>query len=333
MAEKKEKQVGNAGRRMRWMAAGILAAGIAYSAGWYWLANRVEAETARYIATQRQQGTTIGCADRSVGGYPFRLEVFCTAFDLARPLDGLTVKAGAFRSAAQVYEPRRVYTELDSPVVVESAVAGALRLDWSLARATASLAQPLPERASVAVDDLDVTLDGIGKALAAAHAEAHMRLREGDLDIAWRYEGLVFDERVAGRANLPVLAGDGDVTIEDGAARAASGLRTLRGASGEIRRLALLVTPKQGLLVSGPFSVDEGGLVDATLELVVVDPAGLAQAFRAAFPELAAQIDALAAMSAESGPDGTPEIVLPVSIRDGQAVLGFIPLGRLPALM
>jgi hypothetical protein len=57
-----------------------------------------------------------------VRGYPFRLEVFCTALDVARPAEGLTVKAGAFRSAAQVYEPRRVYAELDSPVAVTSAI-------------------------------------------------------------------------------------------------------------------------------------------------------------------------------------------------------------------
>ena len=39
---------------------------------------------------------------------------------MARPAGGLTVQAGAFRSAAQVYEPRRVYAELDAPVTVDS---------------------------------------------------------------------------------------------------------------------------------------------------------------------------------------------------------------------
>lgn len=240
------------------------------------------------------------------------------------------VKAGAFRSAAQVYEPRRIYAELDSPVVIESGVAGTVHLDWSLARSTASIAQPLPERASVAVEDLGVTLEGIADAFTAAHAEAHMRVNAGDLDLAWRYEGLVLDEKIAGRAGLPVLAGDGDITITDGVALAANGIGSLRGVSGEIRRLALTVTPKQGILVSGPFSVGQDGLVDAALELIVVDPAGFAEAFQPAFPEHADKIGMMAAMPTETGPDGTPEIRLPVSIRDGKAALGFVPLGQLP---
>jgi hypothetical protein len=65
-----------------------------------------------------------------------------------------------------------------------------------------------------------------------------------------------------------------------------------------LRRAALLVTPDQGVLVSGPFSVGNDGLIDATLELTVVDPAGLAQAFKPAFPDYASQIEALAAAQA-----------------------------------
>lgn len=332
MTENKSKPRSAAGRRIRWLAAGIVLAIIAYSAGWHWLAGRVEIETARFVAAEETRGTAIDCADRDVRGYPFRLEVFCTALDVARPVDGLTVKTGAFRSAAQVYEPRRIYAELDSPVAVSSALAGDMRLDWSLARATATVAQPVPERASIATEDLEVAFGGIEKALVAAHAEAHMRRNGGDLDLAWRYQGLVLDEQLTGRSGLPVLAGDADITIENGAALAATGISSLRGISGEIHRLALRVTPEEGLLISGPFSIGADGLIDAKLEVYVVDPAGFAQAFKPAFPEQAGTIDTLAAVPAQAGPDGTPEIKLPVIISDGKAVLGFIPLGQIPPL-
>jgi hypothetical protein len=332
MADSKAKPRYNAGRRIRWLAVAIVAAGIAYSVGWQWLAGMVEAETSRFVAAEQSHGTAINCAEKDVRGYPFRLEVFCTALDVARPVDGLTVKAGAFRSAAQVYEPRRVYAELDSPVAVTSAIAGDMRFDWSLGRATATVAQPLPERVSIALEDLSVALGGVEGAVFAAHAEAHMRLNEGDLDLAWRYEGLALDEKLTGRSGLPVLAGDADIAVKDGAALAAAGVQSLRGISGEIRRLALLVTPEQGLLVSGPFSIRADGLVDATLEVIVVDPAGFAQAFKPAFPEQAAKIDTLAAVPAEAGPDGTPEVKLPVTIAGGNATLGFIPLGQIAPL-
>ncbi|GAB4350628.1 MAG: DUF2125 domain-containing protein [Oricola sp.] len=332
MVNDKEKQPYNAGRRIRLLAAGIVVAIAAYTAGWYWLAGRVETETARFVASEKDHGTAIDCAGRDVRGYPFRLEVFCTALDVARPGDGLAVRAGAFRSAAQVYDPRRVYAELDSPLAVTGARAGEMRLDWSLARATATIAQPLPERASVAMEDLAVALGSIEKAIVAAHAEAHMRLNGGNLDLAWRYDGLVLGENLTGRSGLPVLAGDADITIENGAALAAAGIRSLRGISGEIHRLALRVTPDEGLLVSGPFSVGADGLVDAKLDVYLVDPAGFAKAFRPAFPEQAAKIDMVAGLPTQAGPDGTPEIRLPVTITGGNAVVGFIPLGRLPAL-
>jgi hypothetical protein len=183
------------------------------------------------------------------------------------------------------------------------------------------------------MEDLKVALGGIEGAVAAAHAEAHMRLNEGDLDLAWRYEGLALDEKLTGRSGLPVLAGDADImrsrTVRRWPRQACSRCAAI---SGEIRRLALLVTPERGLLVSGPFSIRADGLVDATLEVIVVDPAGFAQAFKPAFPEQAAKIDTLAAVPAQAGPDGTPEIKLPVTIAGGNAMLGFIPLGQIAAV-
>ena len=50
------------------------------------------------------------------------------------------------------------------------------------------------------------------------------------------------------------------------------------------------------------------------------------------FPEYASQIDLAAAGQAQAGPDGTPEITIPVTIRDGRVMLGFIPVGQIPPL-
>ncbi|MFZ2099064.1 MAG: DUF2125 domain-containing protein [Oricola sp.] len=332
MANEKAKSPYDTGRRIRLLAAAIVVAIAAWSGGWYWLAGKVEAEAARLFAAEASQGTAIDCADLDVRGYPFRLEVFCTALNVKRPAEGLTVTAGAFRSAAQVYEPRRIYAELNSPVAVASEIAGPLTFDWKLARASAVLDQPLPQHASISIDDLAVGAFGLKQALAAAHAEAHMRINGPDLDVAWRYDGLVADETLTGRKNLPVLAGDADLTITDGVARAASGMDTLRGVSGQFRRLALLVTPEQGLLVSGPFDVGTDGRLNAKMEVIVVDPAGFAQAFKPAFPDYAGQIDTFAAMPPQAGPDGTPEIRLPVTISDGKVSIGFIPVGEIPPL-
>ena len=205
MAENKEKPRYNAGRRIRWLGVAIIVAVIAYSGGWYWLAGQVETQASGFVEEQRQLGLAIDCADRDVRGYPFRLEIFCTSLDMERPADGLIVEAGAFRSAAQVYEPKRIYAELDAPVSVASPVFGQVEADWTLGHATATLAEPLPTLASVAFDNLDLSFAGLQKALTATLAEAHMRTQDQELDLALRYEGLTIDPRLVDDRILPVL--------------------------------------------------------------------------------------------------------------------------------
>jgi hypothetical protein len=252
MTNRKEKPRYDAGRRIRWLGVAIVLAAVAYSAGWYWLAGRVDMQATRLVEAQRGQGLAIDCADRDIRGYPFRLEIFCTSFAMARPAGGLTVQAGAFRSAAQVYEPRRVYAELDAPVTVDSPLIGRVKADWTLGRATATLADPLPERVSLSVDDLGMAIAGIETALSAAHAEAHMRRLGGELDLALRYQGLVVDPRLVAGRTLPVLSGDADIRLENGVALASEGVSSLRGVSGEIHRLALLLTPERGFWSADP---------------------------------------------------------------------------------
>ena len=89
---------------------------------------------------------------------------------------------------------------------------------------------------------------------------------------------------------------------------------------------------ERGFLVSGPFEIGADGLIDATLKVIIVDPAGFAAAMKPVFPEYASQIDMIASGQKQPGPDGTPELQLPITIRNGRAALGFIPLARIPPL-
>ena len=133
----------------------------------------------------------------------------------------------------------------------------------------------MPERLSVALDNLGLSFAGLQKALTATLAEAHMRTQDEELDLALRYEGLTIDPRLVGNRILPALSGDADLRLTDGVALATRGVSTLRGVAGEIHRLALLLTPERGFLVSGPFEIGADGLIDATLKIIIVDPAAL----------------------------------------------------------
>ncbi|WP_421856659.1 DUF2125 domain-containing protein [Oricola sp.] len=319
-------------RRIQWLAVAIVLLGVLYSAGWYGVASFARATMLERMADQAGQGTDIDCSDLQVGGYPFRLEVRCSALNVVRLPERIAVRAGALRSAAQVYEPRRIVAELDGPIAIDGAPVRDMKLGWSLARASAVIDEPLPQRASVEIDAL--TVEGAGThLLEAGRAEGHMRQRDAVLDLALRYDGLTLAEALTGRRALPPLAGDADISINDGVSLVAGGVSTLRGVSGEMRRAAIMLTPERGLWVSGFFAIGINGLVNADLDLSLADPGGLASALKPAFPELAAQIDVVAALQPPATPGGAaPELKLPLIIRDGVIQVAFFALGRIPPL-
>ncbi|TCD13763.1 DUF2125 domain-containing protein [Oricola cellulosilytica] len=332
MESRREKSPRDTGRQIRWLAVIIFLVAIAYSGGWFWLADKVEAYATAALDAQRAKGNSIDCPGRAVTGYPFRFEVRCASIAFEQPAREFSIEAGAFRSAAQVYEPRRIIAELDSPMTVLSPVLPPLRIEYDLAQTSAVVAEPLPQRASAAIDRLRVSTHDENPLMTSTRFEIHMRQNGDALDLAVRFEGLAAAPPLAPYSALPPLSGDADVTIKDGVALASGGVSSLRGVSGELRRGALLVTPEKGVMLNGPFSIGADGLVDATLELSVVDPAGLAAAFKPVFPQYAAQIEALASVQPPSDDGSVPEVTLPVAIRDGMVRLGFFALGDIPPI-
>lgn len=332
MEHENSKSQGKAGRRIAWLGVAIVVACVAYTAGWYWIAGRIDAEAARQISSEQNAGTDIACADRSIGGYPFRIEMRCSSLMVARPAEKLSVKAGAFRSAAQVYQPDKVIAEVDGPATVDAPGMPPIRLAWDLAHASAQLGEPLPSRASTEIQALAADIGDTLNAVRAQQAELHMRRVEGDLDLAGTVRKLALDPAIAEGRALPIFGLDLNMRIDDGVALVAGGQQSLRGVSGEFRHATVRLDSNEGIEVKGPFSVGEDGLVDADWKLTVVDAAGLAEAFKPAFPEYASQIAMLAASQPASNGGGPPQFTLPVTVRNGEARLAFISLGRIPAL-
>src|SRR5690606_37441951 len=191
---------------------------------------------------------------------------------------GLAFQARALRSAAQVYQPWRIVGELDGPARLEAPGLKALVLDWAGLRASVRLAEPLPERLSVEGREVTASLDEQGEEMTllarAASVEAHLRPAGEDLDLALRVGDLRPDAALTHGVALPPLSGLLDASLTGGALP--GGLEgSLRGRSGTIRGLTLSADGGAGVTVSGPVAVDEAGLVDAELRIVVREPMAL----------------------------------------------------------
>jgi len=317
---------GRYGRRIVWLAVVIAVVIAAYTAGWFWLARKIEREADLALARLQDRGMKAECANLTARGFPFRIGLFCDRVAVEQTSEALSLTTGAFRSAGQIYDPMRLVAELDGPANLTTADTGALDLDWKSLRASARLAEPLPERISVEGSGLRISAAGGAQLVGADSFEGHMRPNGADLDLAGRFAGLALDPAAVKGRTVPPLAGEADISVTDGVALLGKETRDLKGRSGTIRNLSLTLGAGGSLRLSGPFAIADDGLIDAKLTVSVQEPRELAASLSQIFPEQAGKINQGLVGLTFLGAQPT----LPLTISKGALALGFIPLGRIP---
>jgi hypothetical protein len=111
---------------------------VAWSVLWFVAATIVDRHVQKAEMTALHAGMTANCLNRSVTGFPFRIEVRCDPGSRAGNRDA-TVTVGGATVAALVYDPDRVIAEVAGPVEIAADNAPPLRAEWSLAHASARL--------------------------------------------------------------------------------------------------------------------------------------------------------------------------------------------------
>ena len=152
---------------------------VAWSAGWFWIRGRAAQEIDGWMAREATAGRTWSCADRSLTGFPFRIELRCSAVTLERS-DG-RFRLGPTTAVAQVYQPRLVVFESTGPFHVEQ---GGLTGDasWSGLQGSFHGASDGFTRASLVIDGPKVTVAGADPgpiAVDGRHLELHARPTPG----------------------------------------------------------------------------------------------------------------------------------------------------------
>jgi hypothetical protein len=321
------------GRRIIWLAVAVVLASAAYSAAWFAIADRIESEVDAGFKRNAATGGLAECDNLSARGYPFRFGFFCDAVSYSTADRRITVSTGAFRSAAQVYEPSQVVGELDGPVLFDGPGFVPIRLDWENLRFSLQHDYKRAESASLEVRGGLISLRqsaGLSDPVARSDtAELHMRTRGQALDIAVDTRGVrSADERL----QVPPVDLVADLTLEQGAPYFQDGTRpSLRGQTIDIRSLKLATRQSDGasVAISGPLVISETGLATGTLSIVATDVSAIAALIASAVPNEAERIIAAAQTVSALERDG--QIKLDITIRDNDLYAGFIPLGTLPA--
>src|SRR4051812_47509891 len=179
----------------------LLLIAVAWSVAWYVLEQRAVEGLDEFMSREAQAGRQWTCADRSVGGYPFRIEVSCSTLAVQRGEARASV--GRVLTVAPVYQPRLVIAEAAGPLQVTS---GDMRLEaqWRLLQTSLHLEDRGLPRASLVADGASVRGAGLSPsdfAAAAERVEAHLRPDPARLDPDGAYD-LAFS---VAKASVPAL--------------------------------------------------------------------------------------------------------------------------------
>jgi hypothetical protein len=166
----------------------LVIAAIVWSAFWFYAASQVDVQADAWRAREAKSGRVFDCAKRSVGGYPFRLEIHCddASVSLISQTAGaqapVTAKLGEILVVAQVYDPKLVIAEFTAPATISDRIATPLVVNWSKGRSSVVGLPAVPQRASIVFDDpaIDRVNGSTQAQLAyAKHVELHGRLADG----------------------------------------------------------------------------------------------------------------------------------------------------------
>lgn len=334
------KRRSGASRAFTWIVAIVVVLAAALTGVWYYLARELDGRVQAAIEAAAGDGVTIGCENREVFGYPFRLGLSCESVTIDAPEPGVRAAGGSLRTAAQLYDPRHIVMELAAPVGVDAPGLPPLDLFWDLAQGSARFGSDGLERLSLAFDAPVVTLrpdgaDGIEWA-RAERFEVHSRANGADLDLALSDQSLTLTP--PGLLTLPTFDVDVDMAVAGAAEWLTNGLpggrieTALRGRQGVVRRLRLALAGGGAAEMSGPFSFSLQGEVTGEFQLALEDPNAIAQLASQIFPGLGAVANTVAGGLAFAGRQENGRTIVDIQVRDGRAQLGFIPLGRIPAI-
>ena len=256
----------------------LLTLALLWTAGWFYVRGRAASEIDGWIAREAKAGRTWTCADRSITGYPFRIELRCGSVSFARA-DG-RFRLGPLTAVAQVYQPRHVLMLAEGPFHVEQ---GDLVGDatWTMLEGSFHGASDGFVRASLVVDAPAVTVAGATPdpvAVSARHLELHARPTPGRFDSDGAVDlSLRLSQALAPMADALIGNADpADLTLDATVNRAtvlgtgtvARELERWRQADGSLDIAGLsLAKGERRLQAKGSLGIDQDHRVEGQLDL------------------------------------------------------------------
>jgi hypothetical protein len=187
-------QNGTAPARRLWpvfVMPGLLALlALGWSAFWYVASSQIGSQFEQWKQREAKAGRVYDCGQLWVGGYPFRVEVQCSkarAILAAQTSSQTEIEArvATIRAVAQVYNPKLLIAEFDSPATLTPQGQQSVLAKWTLAQASVYGLPEEPERIALVFDGpvLDRVVSAVQSPFVRAkHLELHGRIVEGSVN-------------------------------------------------------------------------------------------------------------------------------------------------------
>ncbi|MCY6383632.1 DUF2125 domain-containing protein [Hoeflea prorocentri] len=337
MARSSGKAPANTSRRYLWLVILIVVAIAGYTGVWFYLAGQLESRSQFLLSDLRSQNVEADCRDLDVRGYPFRLGLHCTSVVAEDQKTATTVSTGGFRSAAQIYKPNHIVSELDGPVSIKASAGLLADMNWDILRSSTVFSLDGLDRASLESKELQAKVTVAGASdpveVVAETSQFHARRNNADLDAVLRLNSAIvrLGEQLG---NMPALDLQADVTLADRASLLNGGSQTdqpWRDLSASLNNLNADLENGAGLSIEGPFSINQDGYLTGKFNMEVRNMRAWQDVLTRAFPHLAKEIGNAAGIAAGIG-GGGGSLSLPVNIENGTVRIGFIQLGKLPPI-
>lgn len=321
----------------------LVLAAAGWSAFWFYAQGRVTQTLDNALAREAQAGRTWTCADRSIGGFPFRIEVRCASLTLTstRWGDAVQVQTGPGVAVGQIYTPGRAILQVTGPLQASLPESRKLNLAWNQFEASVALSLNGLERLSMVMTGPNavVTVPGqTDEAWRADQLEVHLRRNPTRPETEHVADIYV----TAKRAVLPGLdallgnAEPGDLDVQASVSQSVAfrrgfnpdALETWRAAGGQLE-LTKLSTTKGSVRAeaSGRLMLDQAHRVAGQINAAV---AGIERIGGVQVGGLMSGLGGL--LGGKPQADGTPGLtpIPPLVLRDGRFYLGPLRLPLLP---
>ncbi|WMS43252.1 DUF2125 domain-containing protein [Acuticoccus sp. MNP-M23] len=309
---------------------------VAWSILWFCAATVLERQADRLQHAAIADGAIVHCLNRTIGGYPFQIEMRCHDGSRLGTEQG-SVTLGGLVATALVYRPNRIIMEARGPAVYESESTGKIAADWELAHASARI-----DLSSAAVTRFDAEVKGgtltAGSLPPIKLSELFVNARQNpassrDLDLALRVTGLdpapgvdttSLSVRGTLRGGAALLAGDPNAVAQ------------LAAADGLTFRLdeAMLGSGPMQVAASGELSLGQDGHLNGKLDVALAGYDKGVPYVTVFAPDVQDTITTLLGNLLMFAPKTTigdrPARRLTLMVEDGRVSAGIVPLFRLP---